>query len=391
MLTIVGGTYLEYCTDPFYRGLYGSGFRGALALSGIIPSIRFSTCLGENEVEDFLARCAAYGIVPTIIPTTATISFNYEHPLKKPIIYPDVDTQDEIRFSPLACDYILYYGMAETTPSVVGKKVVYDPQSLIKFSDTNSHADCLAIILNRKEANRFSGLGEQADLIDIGNELRMTEGAEIVVIKNGSDGAWVFDTTGISKIPVFETPTVWPIGSGDIFSAVFAWKWMCEGRSAKDAAYFASRYTAGYCASSQLQLPKKPRSYPALKHRLGKQKVYLAGPFFTMAERWLINELKNALEDFGNQVFSPFHDVRFSSDKEIAQKDLKGLNACDAVLAVVAGLDAGTLFEIGYARAKKKRVVVLSENVSDEDLLMLTGSGCEITHDLSTAIYKVSW
>lgn len=96
--------------------------------------------------------------------------------------------------------------------------------------------------------------------------------------------------------------------------------------------------------------------------------------------------------------FSPYHDVGIvdssnikSESTAIAEKDLEGLINCDVVLAVISGTDAGTLFEIGYAKANNKKVVILSQNVNDNDLTMLIGTGCDVTDDFTTAVYKASW
>lgn len=117
-----------------------------------------------------------------------------------------------------------------------------------------------------------------------------------------------------------------------------------------------------------------------------------------MAERWLINELFKSLLDFGNQVFSPFHHAgllpaqySYEAAKSIASTDLEELKKSDVLLAVVSGMDAGTLFEVGYARSLGIPVIVLTENVSENDLTMFIGTDCIITNDFSTAVYKSSW
>jgi nucleoside 2-deoxyribosyltransferase len=110
-----------------------------------------------------------------------------------------------------------------------------------------------------------------------------------------------------------------------------------------------------------------------------------------MEQRWLINEAKTALESVGVNVFSPYHDVGIGEASQVAPADLAGLDACQAVLALVDGLDAGTLFEIGYARAKGKPVVALSQTVKDADLTMLRGTDCTIVDDLATAVYHAAW
>ena len=76
---------------------------------------------------------------------------------------------------------------------------------------------------------------------------------------------------------------------------------------------------------------------------------------------------------------------------EVAAKDLEGLDSCSAVLAVLNGGDAGTIFEVGYAVAKEIPVVALAQNVRPEDLKMPDGAGCRIAEDLVSAIYHVVW
>ncbi|MEF9477159.1 nucleoside 2-deoxyribosyltransferase [Chryseobacterium sp. 1B4] len=121
----------------------------------------------------------------------------------------------------------------------------------------------------------------------------------------------------------------------------------------------------------------------------------MAGPFFTVSERFLINEIYSILNGFDVDIFSPFHDAGIPVFKEdfekIAKIDIDNLNNCDAVLAVISGNDPGTLFEVGYAKASGKKVILLCENYKENDLFMFKGTDCEITSDLSTAIYKVSW
>jgi nucleoside 2-deoxyribosyltransferase len=134
-----------------------------------------------------------------------------------------------------------------------------------------------------------------------------------------------------------------------------------------------------------------------LKRKEKRNAVYIAAPFFTIAERWMVRETRNALHDCGATVFSPLHDVDVKNnrskltDREIASLDLKGLEDSDVIFAVANGIDPGTLFEVGYGIAKGKRVIVLVENINPNDLTMLSGTGCEIVSDFATAVYKASW
>ena len=105
----------------------------------------------------------------------------------------------------------------------------------------------------------------------------------------------------------------------------------------------------------------------------------------------MIDEARAALFDVGLEVFSPVHDVGFGDPDKVAAADLSALERCDAVFAVVEGLDSGTLFEAGYARARGIPVVAYVENEKQGDLLMLQGSGCRIFTDFVSAIYHTAW
>jgi len=397
MLNIIGGSYFENCEEPSTRNFFGSGVRGTAALSMKGFDISFYSCISvaHKSIAEYSSKLFGYRCNYLLVPQT--IEFDYYHPLSKPFIvnYDSYAPQKELIVTDNG-DF-LYYGMLEAYAKINGNYVVYDPQNQKSFKDTGSTAKHLAIILNKKEAQLLSKTKNE-DLKTIGRELFESENAEVVVIKNGAHGALVFYEDDIQEIPVFKTDSVWPIGSGDIFSAVFSWKWIIEKKNPFESALSASMLTAYYCQSKLLPVIEQLEPLKPIEIKKSVKNIYLAGPFFTIAERWLINELRNSLLDFGNDVFSPWHDVGvisssdvYSESKSIAEKDLAGIDNCEVVLAILSGMDAGTLFEIGYAIAKNKKVVVLSENVNDSDLTMLIGTGCEITNDIATAVYKASW
>lgn len=389
MLTIVGGTYFELCHEPSNKELYGSGLRAAAALSNKGFEINFVSCIGQRDVKLADYYCKTFDISQSFKIIPKTITFEYYHPLSKPIYYPE--TLDVHNLPEVIADNILFYGMIEATSKIKASYAVYDPQNWHRFKDTGSEADHLALVLNKNESLLLSQLPNETDLQVVGKTLFTSEKAEVVIIKNGSKGALLVDSYEIYEIPVFETESVWPIGSGDIFTAIFAWKWMIEKRSPAEAALYASKCTAQYCETKVLPLNLIKEDYKAISPKKKQNQVYLAGPFFTLAERWFINHLRDLLIEFGNTVFSPYHDVGFEEPNIIADKDLKGLKDSDVILAVLYGSDPGTLFEIGYAKAIGKEVIILSENISENDLIMMIGTQCKITQDLSTAVYKASW
>lgn len=397
LLHIIGGCYVENCLDPIFSELFGSGLRAAVALSEEVDVI-LHCCVSEKYkcLLDSKSQIHDFKIDKTII--SENVSFEYYHPLSTPMIYCN---NKKVTLTPQISikENVLYYGLLEADLKFNANYVVYDPQNQIEFNSKTCKAKHLALVLNKDEALILNEKGDDNDnLEEVGKSIMLNKQAEVVIIKNGPHGALLFEKNGITNIPVFETDRVWPIGSGDVFTAIFAEKWMIDKLSPSKSAIEASVGTAHYCESRKLPIEKNSQKLKELRISSKKRKIYLGGPFFSISERWLINESLAALHKLGNDVFSPMHDVGISIDvcdenetKMLAEKDLKGLESCDVVLAVVPVLDAGTIFEIGYAVALKKKVIVLAQDISKDDLFMLIGAGCDITDDFSTAIYKASW
>jgi nucleoside 2-deoxyribosyltransferase len=395
MLNIIGGTYVESCIEPQYKELYGSGLRAAIALSGKDFSILFNSCVGCDDEKIAQYKAKLFNFNCDFFILNRTVEFDYYHPLSPPV--PLNLNNNIVQLQDITAENVLYYGMIEAKVKVSADYLVYDPQNHKSFKETESTAKHLALILNKKEALALSE-SNSSDLIEIGHSLLKTEKAEVVVIKNGPQGALVFEDGLVKEIPVFETKSVWPIGTGDIFSAVFAWKWIIEKNSSFDSAYQASKYVSQFCESPQFPLVLEKESYIELEKPKPNKLIYLAGPFFSFGQRFLINEFRIALIEFGNEVFSPYHDAGVLDDncsiseiKDVAKLDLQNISNCDTLLAVLTGNDAGTLFEIGYARALNKKIILFSENMNRVDLTMFVGSDCEIIEDFSTAVYKASW
>ena len=93
-------------------------------------------------------------------------------------------------------------------------------------------------------------------------------------------------------------------------------------------------------------------------------KIYLAGPLFSSAEREWNLRLATLLRGFGHQVFLPQEkEPRELSARAIFEADRKGIDDCEAMVAVMDGPDpdAGTAWECGYAYGKKPLVLVRTD------------------------------
>jgi nucleoside 2-deoxyribosyltransferase len=202
----------------------------------------------------------------------------------------------------------------------------------------------------------------------------------------------------VVEVPACRTERVWKIGSGDCFAAHFANAWIHDGLTPANAADVASRATAYYCETQGF--PTKENlsacTFPPIElsadYLEGRQhQVYLAGPFFDLMQIWMVEQAQTNLKDLGLNVFSPYHDVGLGSADDVVAKDLEAIVEADIVFAITDGLDAGTVYEIGYARALGKPVVVYSERQQPENLKMMEGSDCIICTDYTTALYVTLW
>lgn len=397
-IDIVGGVYHEYCVHPGFRDFYGSAGRAASAISKLKTSVNLHT-YADNLIRSGIEERAAFEDFLVCIRNIKTsISFVYEHGLSEPKIYGV--PEKKLPALNIVASKVIRFGMLEATAIIDAEFAVFDPQNVASpepFCQNGSKAKNLSLVLNRYEAATLSqkpsfSTEEQA------NFLYKNKHADVIIIKQGPAGALICDHGRISTIPAYETTNVSKIGSGDVFVAHFAKAWMNDGLTAHEAADRASRATAYYCEKNlfptQEALQKFSRPAVGLSKKFingYRPKVYLAGPFFTLTQVWLIEQARNNLNDMGLKVFSPYHDVGHGSASDVVKKDLEGIKQSDIVFAIGDGLDSGTVYEVGYARALGIPVIFYSENLSKEDVKMMEGSGCILCSDYVTSIYKTLW
>jgi nucleoside 2-deoxyribosyltransferase len=395
MIDIVGGTYHERCFEPYWKETFGSGLRAVFAILSADPTARV-TYHTLCDPKTLLYLKSLQNTFPTlkfkVSLINETVEFYYDHPLITPIISPRPDTlQLQVKNLKVTADTVLCYGMIEGRFKITADRVLYDPQSPanpIPFSRTGSKAKKLVVVVNLREAQKIC---QTDSLKEIKRFFLVKEKAIGLIIKMGPKGAIVFENGKSHEIPVYRTESVWPIGSGDVFSAMVFYKWI-NGFKLKDAANFASRATAKYVYTKDFEFAGDHLGISPIKmKRVPIDKIYIAGPFFTFTQRWLTNQIRDSLQAMGLNVFSPWHDVGYGSARDVVDLDIKGLNESKVVFAVIDGLDSGTLFEIGYAISKGKKVIAYVQNESKDSIKMLEGTHCIITSDLSTAIYKTFW
>ena len=311
-LAIVGGFYRESCSSPAWSEFYGSGGRAAACLQAFSVERQLYTYVSKQDQPVLGAIADAYNFSFKATILEQAVSFNYLHPAAHPNIFPPLQLLGHGKPLRVQDESILRFGLLNGDAVVKGKRVVYDPQNAYKpesFARNGSSAEELAIVANRNEAGKLAG---STNLKDIGPKLLRDEKASVVVVKNGPWGAHVFSRDRYVRVPAYRTKRVFKIGSGDIFSAVFAFCWAVQGLEAEEAARQASLATAFYCENMFLPLP--PRSAITLFPELIVSEdvkadnsrpydVYLASPFFNIKQLWLVEEVRRLLSEFGSASF----------------------------------------------------------------------------------------
>lgn len=84
--------------------------------------------------------------------------------------------------------------------------------------------------------------------------------------------------------------------------------------------------------------------------------VYIAGPFFNVAQIEIVEQIKILLHGQGLQFFSPKDECLYNPEtttpEEVLAQNIEALARTDLAIVITDGKDPGTLFEAGYCYAK---------------------------------------
>lgn len=394
-MKVVGGTYWERVASPDDRRLRGSGLRAAAALRAIGVDLVSAIEPGGRAAAETVA--GTFGLDVTWLERSSHVAFSYFTPLAAPLI-DGRESRVVAAGDSVVDDVVLVFGMLEApigSIAVTADTLVIDPQrprDTTRLDLANLQHRRLAVVANAAETRALAG-HQGGDLADVAEALRASVNADVVVVKNGARGALVVSADARAAVGPHPTSSVWPLGSGDVFAAAFAHSWGRLGIDPVDAARAASAAVSVWCADrdAETALDDHPTALsPELQPVDADPRLYLAGPFFDLGQRWLVGLIRDAARGLGASVFSPFHDVGRGGD-EVAAADIAGLEGCRSLLALLDGADPGTMFEAGYATRMTIPVVGYAENSDDESVKMPRGTGAEIHDDLSTAVYRAAW
>ena len=376
-MIIVGGVYVETCVTPERTQLLGSGGRAALALSSFRSDLVLHTFQPPDYWEDLEANFRPYGIDCRPAPSSARIEFSYVFPLARPVRSPSLIA--ERPRSAVAGADILSVGCVEGEVLVTAERAVIDPQGAPTwhFREDGGQAGRLALVLNASEAAARTG-AQKVEAAALA--LLSDEGAEVVVVKLGPNGARVFEQSGADHwIPAYASTANYKIGSGDIFSAIFAHFWF-EGMNPAGAADRASQHVAAYVESGALPLPvtllpRQPRRPSGAEH------LVMVMRHASIASKWFSDILQKAAADLGIAKVETVDLGSFLAGNI-------GPTADSAIL--ICALDrnsADAVLSNQWVRERQATVFIDASIVNQRD----EASGVRIVSDLSQALYDACW
>lgn len=391
MTVVVGGTYREKCREPAIDRVYGSGARAAKVLGDQLT--RFVTVVDpRTRLEmDFLLDDALIEATPRNSPieflygTPISSPYLFQDPLDTNIVVPDISTED-----------VIVFGMVEACPKVNAQRAIIDPQYSLRLEEVNSAitAEDLIVVANSREVLQLAGADDIETAV---HRLFGHPRVRGVVVKAGALGALVFQHDGeVSGVPALMTPSINPIGSGDVFTAELAHRYFA-GDDLITSAFAASERTAVYVATEQLAPLDVPDEWirapvPTLVTVQQPPSVYVAASFATPEQRWSASTITHGIEDIGGKSIYPLRDVGPKTDACVtAEKDLDELDACNALLILADVARTGPFFEGGWAAARNIPAVVVSSDPNEDRYTMLRGTGAKVVGDLATGAYHSVW
>ena len=124
-------------------------------------------------------------------------------------------------------------------------------------------------------------------------------------------------------------------------------------------------------------------------------KAYLAGPFFNEKQIKIIEDIKILLKKLDIDFYSPKDDCLYIpggniTPKECFTSNLIEIDNSNFIIAVTDGLDAGTLFESGYAfRQKTPIIYIWLDHQGRPFNLMLSESASYVAYNYNDLYYSL--
>ena len=370
---------------------YGSGVRAAAVLGDATE--RLVTVTDEDTLDEI--HSVLRGIPVDRTHRHHRIDFVYDTPISPPRLLID-DSDRYIDVPHVTTGDAVVFGMIEAKPSVTAQRAVVDPQHSLSLDQTANLivADELVIVANLSEVRHMANKSNLDTAIDIITDVT---GATAVVVKAGALGALVFRPGANTEgIPAFVTPSVFPIGSGDVFTGALAAHYF-QSDDLASAARSASYRTAGYVTvrhfrEVDMKEDAWPTVAPTVRSVQDPPKVYIAASFANPEQRWSGRTIDDGIRDIGGCPIYPLREVGEKVDAQTtANADLEQLDTCDSIVVLADVARTGPFFEAGWATSRGMPAILMNSDSDDDRYTMLKGTGADPVSDLATAAYKAVW
>lgn len=381
-MQIAGGIYRELCEVPTWNAELGSGGRAAATVSSLSPETTLHTYASDPNSAG-IASLRELGVDVIAHHSSTRVAFAYFHPLSRPHIEPPVAQIAQQPAILVSGATTLRFGFLEGDAIVTGERAIYDPQTLNDpkpFGANGSTVSTLALVMNELELRTTAGTED----IAVGAQRAMqAQGAAVIVVKAGTRGAFVFEVgREATRVPAYASKRVFKIGTGDVFSAMFAFEWGEAGRPASEAADIASRSVAVYCATRQLPLPADAINGLQAIDTSSPGPILLEGTVDTLGRRYVMEEARFRLGELGATIVCPSLDGSAEGDHAVPP---------GAILVIAEGMTTEMSSRTRSAHAAGAPLVVLAEQDADKSFDDLAGAKCTKTDDFVSALYFAVW
>ncbi|MGE8049737.1 PfkB family carbohydrate kinase [Pseudomonas monteilii] len=374
---VVGGFYRELCHIPSWDATMGSGARAAMVVAAFSQDTEFTTYAAANE-NVAIAALERLGIATTVATRPSPIVFAYFHPLSSPHIEPA--REELIPLLPplyVTDDAVLRFGFLEGDAVVKARRAVYDPQTWRHpkpFSANGSSADELALVMNELEMLSATSI---EDLDCAAHHLIQAQKAQVVVVKQGPYGAKVYDRSGSStQVPAYRSTQVFKIGTGDVFSAAFAYFWAQMKTPPPEAADLASRAVSLYCETRTFMFDQAALASRQPVFATRGATAWLEAGIEAVGQRYTLEEARFGLNELGVNAICPNIETVFPTGN------------CDTMLVIDDALPSESRTRAVDHVARGANLIVLRERP-------VAGpqwpTGTLTTSDFTTALYFTAW
>lgn len=371
-MEIVGGFYRETSLVPEINQMFGSGGR-ATAILNQITDVTLHTYIDNNsDLAEFEKK---YSIEVKKYHRDGPITFSYFHPLSTPFISKSETFQPPIEVNG---EVVLRFGFIEGDAVVDANRVIFDPQTWKKkaiYSINGSKANYLVIVLNELELAHSTHAN---NLIAEAQELLELNKAEAIVVKRGVKGCFVLEKNGSKfSIPSYLSNKVTKIGTGDVFSAIFAFYWGVKKERPGLAAELASKHVACFCESGGVDLDYQkiekliPINFESFKP------VTIFADQTGLGKRYILEEAKYLLLQFG--ITTQIED------------SLDNLADNKSPILILGETFRNPITIENQLKNNKSKIVVFDTSCDDWFSGNSTPENITLVQDFTSAIYQIAW